>query len=56
MIIKRLHKIGSSKGIILDKALLKLMDATEKDLFKIVVEGESIKIERYTEDTNKKVV
>lgn len=57
MIIKRLHTIGSSKGIILDKTLLDIMNATKKDLFKIIVEGESIRIEKFTKDTeNKKVV
>lgn len=43
MFVKPLTKIGNSQGVLLDKQILALVDATSPDtVFKITIEGDKI--------------
>lgn len=44
--IKKIQKIGNSQGIVLDKALLKLLKADEKDALEIVPHNEGLLIKK----------
>lgn len=57
MLVKRLHTIGKSKGVILDKSILNLLNIKDNDRVEITVYGDKITIHKYIEDanTNKKV-
>ncbi len=39
---KKLTKVGSSYGVILDKAILELIGANEKTKFKVEIKGKSV--------------